>query len=185
VIARFTLLLLLVSPVNLLGQTESAVENAPADVPEVAEDVGAGSPCERINETDHDNPSAAEQDSGACQKGASLSNYNQDIPTTSNSKTAEADLISSEAVKPAIFPIDVVHDRFAGIYRLKERINDTLDLAFSVDYTLLAQRASFTEGETNSGSSSVFRILGTWLRVGDPEGTSGVLVWKTETRNPI
>ena len=121
-----------------------------------------------------------------CGKGRSLSNYVRDVPvTTESGKSVEADLIDSDTAKPAIFPIDVVHDWFDGIYRLKEGINDTFGLAFSVDYTLLAQRASHTEGDTNTGSSSVFRILGTWLRVGDPKGTSGRLVWKTETRNPI
>jgi len=166
----------------LLAQVD--VQAEPAQVVKVASE----------SETDCINPAAGEsQDqadgnvrTGKCKQDTSLSNYSEDIGSSpNNTKTVEADLISSDTVKPALFPIDLVHDRFAGIYRFKERINDTFRLAFSVDYTVLAQRASHTEGETNTGSSSVFRILGTWLRFGDPDKVMGNLVWKTETRNPI
>jgi hypothetical protein len=166
----------------LLGQSNIETEASGND--------GAGASLEVDCKQDADDESMSEDELAAfreqCGKGRSLSNYVRDVPATSESgKSVEADLIDSDTVKPAIFPIDVVHDRFDGIYRLKERINDTFGLAFSVDYTLLAQRATYTEGETNTGSSSVFRILGTWLRLGDPKGLYGTLVWKTETRNPI
>lgn len=122
----------------------------------------------------------------ACSEGDSLSNYAETIALDqTHGKSVESELINNDTVKPAIFPLDVVHDRFGGIYRLKKHINESIGLAFSVDYTLLAQRASYTEGAVSTGSSSVFRILGSWLRFGDADKTQGVLIWKTETRNPI
>jgi porin len=183
-----TLLLFLASPARLYAQTDISAENSSENVTkaeQTANDEGEP-PCEMDSDAEPEDESATQRDSRGCTSGDSLSNYSATIAAdVNNSKTVESDLISSDTIKPAIFPIDVVHSRFAGIYRLKERIHDTFGLAFSVDYSLLAQRASHTEGEANSGSSSVFRILGTWLRMGDRDGTNGVLVWKTETRNPI
>jgi porin len=49
----------------------------------------------------------------------------------------------------------------------------------------LVQRSSFTKSGENIASSQVIRFYGTWLRFGSPEGNSGRLVWKTETRNPF
>ena len=107
------------------------------------------------------------------------------IPIRPKVNSVEAELISADTVKPAIFPIDHVHSRFAHAYKFKEDINDRFGLAWSMDYTMLVQHASYTESGQDTASSGVIRILGTWLRLGDRDHTSGNLVWKTETRNPL
>ena len=139
-------------------------------------------PANRLIQPTRDDPSGLESEPADCAVGDSLANYKHSAKSVSNSKSVEADLARSDTVKPAIFPIDVIHSRLAGIYRLKERINDTIGLAFSVDYSVLAQHVSYSESEDNTGSSSVFRILGTWLHFGDLDGTSGRV--GVENRNP-
>ena len=195
--ALFYLIIILLSAgsATLYGQVDTTTEHASTNetqaVTDVEKDSDSGNedgddfPCEQADSANPDDPSALESGPTDCAAGDSLSNYKHSEKSVSNSKSVEADLASSDTVKPAIFPIDVVHSRLAGIYRLKERINDTIGLAFSVDYTVLAQHVSYSESEDNTGSSSVFRILGTWLHFGDLDDTSGRLVWKTETRNSI
>jgi porin len=167
---------------DLLGQSEDS-GGQPQD-PVSVEDTPAD--CSRLDSDEQMDAQERKDLSARCRPERGMSSYLESvIPTPGETQSVEADLADSDKVKPAIFPIDVVHNRLDGFYWLKERVNDVFGLAFSIDYTLLAQRVSHSDSDTNTGSSSVFRILGTWLRVGDPKGTSGHLVWKTETRNPI
>ena len=129
--------------------------------------------------------------------GVALTKHEETDPDQASSKPVETDLVdaSSKAVetdladanqfKPAIFPIDLLHSRLGHFYLFKDRVKDTLGLAFNIDYSVLAQHASFTKSGKDTGASGVFRILGTWLRVGTREGDNGHLVWKMETRNHL
>ena len=103
----------------------------------------------------------------------------------SSSKSVEADLAEDNTLKPAIFPLDPIESRLRHLYKFKDRVQEASGLKWGVDYTVLMQHASFTESGEDTASSSVFRILGTWLDVGDRDKAHGKLVWKMETRNPI
>jgi porin len=183
-IRRLILFLILVNSTLLQAQTESeedTLEEAKANArPAIA--------CARPKDSDSGDTATPEPDPDGCQVGDSLSDYDQSIPATSeseNTKSVETELIRDDTVKPAIFPIDHVHSRLCHVYKFKEDVNDRFGLAWGVDYSILYQHASFTQSGRDTASSSVFRFLGTWLRLGDREGTSGNLVWKVETRNPI
>lgn len=181
--------LMLAAPTYVSGQTTINDDNAATIDAEVSVEAASAeqqdSECTPGDEVDPDDPAATETDSANCADANSLSNYDQHIDKSDSSKTVQSELLSSDTIKPAVFPIDLVHSRFAGIYRLKERVHRRFGLAFSVDYSALVQHASFTQSGEDTASSSVFRILGTWLHVGDRDGTNGFLAWKTETRNPI
>jgi len=120
-----------------------------------------------------------------CEPGASLTNYEDTDPGQTSSKSVESDLASDNQIKPAVFPVDLLHSKLVHFYSFKDRVNDTLRLAFNIDYSVLAQHASYTQSGEDTGISGAFRILGTWLRVGTREGNNGHLVWKMETRNPL
>jgi len=183
-ISRLLILFFLVNSTLLQAQTQSedgTLEEAKANArPTIA--------CARPDGPvtgDNTNP---EPDPDGCQAGDSLSDYDQTIPATTesdNTKSVETELVRDDTVKPAIFPIDHVHSRLSHVYKFKEDVNDRFGLAWGVDYSILYQHASFTQSGRDTASSSVFRILGTWLRLGDRDGTSGNLVWKVETRNPV
>jgi porin len=183
------LLLILAAPSCVFGQTIANDENAAATDVEVSVDITSAeqqdSKCSPGDGFDPDDPATSETDSVSCADGDSLSNYETTDKGDHSAKTVDAELSSSDTIKAAIFPIDAFHSNFAGFYGLKDKINSRFGLAFSVDYTTLMQHSSFTESNENTASSSVFRILGTWLRLGDRDGTNGHLVWKMETRNPI
>jgi porin len=188
-LARLLILLTLVCSTLLHAQTESeedTLEEAKANTrPAIA--------CARPEGAASGDTATPEPDPEGCQVGDSLSDYDQTIPAppdsddtdADESKSVEADLIRGDTVKPAIFPIDHVHSRLSHVYKFKEDVNDRFGLAWGVDYSILYQHASFTQSGRDTASSSVFRILGTWLRLGDRDGTSGNLVWKVETRNPV
>ena len=141
--------------------------------------------CAPADDKDPADRADPEPDSAACRSGDSLSNYDQSLSDTSSGKSVEAELVRDDTVKPAVFPIDVVHSRLAPFYNLKDKINNIFGLTWGTDLSVLAQHSSFTESGEDTAASSVFRILGTWLRIGDRDGAMGNLVWKMETRNPI
>ena len=120
-----------------------------------------------------------------CQAGDSLSEYDRLISELNSGKSVEAEIVVNDTVKPAVFSYDVLHNSLHGFYEKKKKLHDAIGLAWSVDYSILVQHASFTESGEDTASSSVFRVYGTWLRFGDRGGTMGNLVWKIETRNPI
>ena len=181
---RLCVLLILLNSTLLQAQTESSgdtLEEVKAkDRPAIA--------CARPTDSTSGELATPEPDPEGCQPGDSLSDYDQNIPADADShhnKSVESELVRDDTVKPAIFPIDHVHSRFTHLYKFKEDVNDRFGLRWAVDYSIMYQHASFTQSGRSTGSSSVFRILGTWLRFGDRDKTSGNLVWKMETRNPI
>lgn len=111
--------------------------------------------------------------------------HGQPLPGEDLGKTVEEEVEFQSTLKPAIFSIDPLSKRFNRTYNLKDDIYDTFGLKFNIDYSVLVQHSNFTEDGNDTASSSVFRILGTWLHIGDPDGTNGNLVWKVETRNSI
>ena len=100
-------------------------------------------------------------------------------------KSVEADLENSNTIKPALFAYDALHSKLTGFYDFKEFLKDSIGFRFTTDYTALLQRASSTPSGERDAGSDVFRLLGTWLRVGDRSGNSGHLAWKIETRTRI
>ena len=113
--------------------------------------------------------------------GESLSNYAKSTVVTGGAKSVDAELVAADRVKTAIFPIDVIHSRLKGYYTLKDRLHDRFGLRFNIDFSAIAQYATFSTTEQNA-SSTVFRVLGSWLNVGDPAEISGSLIWKFEAR---
>ena len=184
-IANLMLSLILVNPSSLHGQEGIAGESAQEYAVEGETLAKKKLPCKKSDDLGSNDLSSAVPGSEDCKEDDSLSNYDQTSVDTATAKSVEAELISSDTKKKAIYPVDEVHYIFTGLYSLKDKIHDRIGLAFSVDYSTLMQYASFTESGNDTAASSVFRILGTWLAYGDPEGTSGLLVWKTETRNSL
>jgi porin len=181
---RLFVLLFLLSSAPVKAQTESAEdaleEDRANDRPVIA--------CARPADSTSGESTVPEPDPEGCQPGDSLSDYDRTDPPepdAPHNKSVESELARDDTVKPAIFPIDHVHSRLTHLYKFKEDVNNRFGLAWAMDYSILYQHASFTQSGRDTGSSSVFRILGTWLRLGDRDKTSGNLVWKMETRNPI
>jgi len=163
-ISRLLILFFLVNSTLLQAQTESeedTLEEAKAKVrPAIA--------CARPEDFVAGDASEVEPDPDGCQVGDSLSDYQETIPATDdteNTKSVETELVRDDTVKPAIFTIDHVHSRFSHVYKLKEDVNSRFGLAWGVDYSILYQHASYTKSGRDDASSSVFRILGTWLRM--------------------
>jgi porin len=182
--SRLFVLLFILCTAPLQAQTESE-EDALEEDKAVARPVIA---CARPDPAFPGDSTAFGPDPKGCKPGESLADYERTYPPEPDSphnKAVESELARDDTVKPAIFPIDHVHSRFTHLYKFKEDVNDRFGLAWAVDYSILYQHASFTQSGRDTGSSSVFRILGTWLRFGELDKTSGNLVWKMETRNPI
>jgi len=157
------------NPAILHAQTDPASDSEPANAEAVIEDV----PCP--------------PDTDDCESGQTLAyeEEEQEKVTDASSKSVESDLATDNMLKPAIFPLDPIEVRLNRFYEFKDRVQQSSGLKWAVDYTVLMQHASFTESGEDTASSSVFRILGTWLNVGDRDKAHGKLVWKMETRNPI
>ena len=177
-------LLLQLNPSCVHGQFDSATKTEAEEAPPQLEE---RLDCKPLAVSESADPGASESDSTRCRAAYSLSNLDEaPADTTDDSvKSVESELVRNNTVKPAIFPIDPIHTRLRGLYDFKERVHEASGLTWGVDYSILMQHASFTKSGEDTASSSVFRILGTWLRVGDRGTTFGNLVWKMETRNPI
>jgi len=115
----------------------------------------------------------------------SLSNFIKTVEEGGSAKSVQADLVSSDTIKPAIFPLDRVHPTLKHYYALREKTHESLGLAFTMDYSALIQRASWVQGDDRTGFSQAMRFLGKWLTFGKPESTAGSLVWKIEGRDNI
>ena len=95
-------------------------------------------------------------------------------------KSVFSDLLESRLPRPSLFP--------AAGAKLQQRVNDfregldVFDLDTSTDYSFLLQHASDTLTGDPTAAGQVFRVLGTWLNIGNPEGRHGRLVWKGEYR---
>lgn len=123
--------------------------------------------------------------SSDCDQNTSLSNFSETIGTGSSAKSVEGELLANDKIKPAIFPIDLIHSRLRPYYTLREEANERLGLTFATDYTALIQHASFTKSDEDTASGHVFRFYGTWLGFGDRKSAMGNLVWKAEVRSSI
>ena len=93
-------------------------------------------------------------------------------------------MVSIDEKKKPVFDVDLLGQPILGSTNIKERINSGTGLAFSVDYSILMQHASFSTTERD-GASSVFRVYGSWLAIGDAADSSGSLVFKYEHRGAI
>ena len=100
-----------------------------------------------------------------------------------SAQSVESDLHDSNTIKPAIFEYDPIESHLTGFYDFSRGVNDSIGLRFTSDYSALFQQASSTISGDREAASYVFRVLGTWLRVGERERNSGVLVWKVEVRD--
>jgi len=109
--SRVFLFLILMNSNLLLAQTSSG-EDSSEDAKASARPAIA---CARPEDSDSGEKEVPEPDPEGCQVGDSLSDYDETIPADpdfSDSKSVEAELISADTVKPAIFPIDHVHSRW-------------------------------------------------------------------------
>jgi porin len=135
---------------------------------------------------DPNSPTMVVQEGRKCRLPGTMANYQPTRATEGRSEqSVEAELISNNQMKPSLIPLDFVHYAFSPIYDFKDRINDTIGLAFGIDYSALVQRANYTESGHNTAASQVLRVFGTWLQIGETDGNMGLLVWKTETRGAM
>lgn len=101
---------------------------------------------------------------------------------SASSQSVEADIVESDTLKSAVFPMDEAGAQRSVYYRFRDKVRKKIGLDFTTDYSFLFQNATDTlSGEDNAGSQ-VFRFLGTWLNIGEKTGTHGRLVWKFEYR---
>ena len=135
---------------------------------------------------DPNNPTVVVQQGKKCRLPGTLANYQPTSPQENRSEqSVEAELTVNNQLKPSIIPLDFVHYAFSPISNFKDRSNDTIGLAFGIDYSALLQHANYTESGQNTAASQVLRVYGTWLQVGETDGNMGLLVWKTETRGAM
>jgi porin len=116
---------------------------------------------------------------------ASVSDYRQTVPPDQSDKSVSADLITSDTLKPAFFPMDEDAAKNNSYYQFRGWVKEQFGLAFTTDYSALYQHASATIEGNDDAASHVFRVLGTWLDVGEPTGAHGRLVWKGEYRGAL
>jgi porin len=95
-------------------------------------------------------------------------------------KSVLSDLSERELITNSVFPA-IGSALLAPIYKFRDNL-DIFELNFSTDYSNLVQHASSTLSGEDTAASQVFRILGTWLSIGDADGAHGHLVWKGEYR---
>ena len=114
----------------------------------------------------------------------SKSNYAETVPVGGGAQTVAADLVAADTHKNVLFDVDWIHSQFPNFYSKKESVNSKLGIALNADYSILTQHASFSATEQDA-ASSVFRIYGNWLAVGDKNEGSGNLVFKYEYRGAI
>ena len=116
---------------------------------------------------------------------ASESSYQETISVAGGgSSSVGAELVNLDKEVSPLLNIDF-ELRFTD--RLKDRkhtFNSRTGIAFSVDYSFLAQQASSSSTEKSAGSD-VFRVFGNWMALGDLLGTNGNLVFKYEHRAAI
>jgi porin len=116
--------------------------------------------------------------------GSSKSGYVETVPSAGGAKSVDSELIANNRRNHPIFDVDWIHKLLPAHYNNKKKINQKTGIAYSIDYTLLAQNASHSTVDQD-GASSVFRIYGNWLAMGDKAGMSGNLVFKFEHRGTI
>ncbi len=164
---------------EIVDAAKEAEEQPPESIPDVS--ATAASQEEQPPESISDiSGTAADQESQPPESDADK--LDTDVEKHSV-QSVEADLVHSDQIKPAIFAFDPLESRFTPYYKFKHNISNTFSLKFTTDYSILYQRASSTLSGEESAASDVFRILGTWLSIGDRAANHGTLVWKTEVRN--
>ena len=125
-----------------------------------------------------------EGEPGAAGTAATASGYAETVSVAGGDKSVTAELVSADADVVPLLDIDVSLRFTDWLKERKHRFNSRTGIAFSVDYTFLAQQASSSLAEKDA-ASDVFRIFGNWMAFGDILGTNGSLVFKYEHRAAI
>jgi len=106
-------------------------------------------------------------------------------PGGGGSKSVSAELIDGDRIFDAIFDNNLLGKLGSDYYRFKESFNERTGIAYNVDYSVMASRASFSSTGDKSGSSSVFRVYGAWHVLGDDFNSGGSLIFKYEHRAAV
>jgi len=126
----------------------------------------------------------AQTNAGGEETPQSKAGYVETVPIDGGSKSVAAELVDADKKQEALFDVDWIDTLIPGLYDSKARLNSWAGIAANVDYSILAQHASFSTTDQDA-ASSVFRIYGSWLVVGNKQETSGNLVFKYEHRGAI
>ena len=101
------------------------------------------------------------------------------------SKSVSAELIDGDQIFDSMLNFDLLNTLRTDYYRFKKSLNEQTGIAYSVDYSVLATRASFSSTDDEDAASSVFRIYGAWHVLGDNFNSGGSLIFKYEHRGAI
>jgi len=101
------------------------------------------------------------------------------------SKSVSAELVDGDRVFDSIFRTNLMSTLGSDYYRFKKSLNERTGIAYNVDYSLLATRASYSSTDDESAASSVFRVYGAWHVLGDNFNSGGNLIFKYEHRGAI
>ena len=112
------------------------------------------------------------------------SDYSETVPAAGGSSSVGAELIDDDQRKDPLFDVDFSNVLFPNFHERKKKFHQRTGIAFNTDYSLLAQRASFSFTERDA-ASQVFRLYGSWLAKGRKFENSGNLVFKFEYRGSI
>jgi len=116
----------------------------------------------------------------------SKSGYSDSVNSAGGgSKTVSAELVDGDRIFDAVFGRKLVGKLGSDYYRFKKSVNERTGIAFNVDYSVLASRASFSSTDDEDAASSVFRVYGAWHVLGDHFNSGGSLIFKYEHRGAI
>jgi len=106
-------------------------------------------------------------------------------PVGGGAKTVSAELVDGDRIFDSLWASNYMRDFGSGYYRFKKKFNERTGIAYNVDYSVLASRASFSSTGDEDAASSVFRIYGAWHVLGDNFNSGGSLIFKYEHRGAI
>ncbi|MDX2462335.1 MAG: hypothetical protein QNM00_19850, partial [Gammaproteobacteria bacterium] len=116
----------------------------------------------------------------------SKSGYSDTVNTGGGgSKSVSAELIDGDRIFDAVFGSDLLGKLGSDYYGFKKSFNERTGIAYNVDYSVLASRASFSSTDDEDAASSVFRVYGAWHVLGDNFNSGGSLIFKYEHRGAI
>ena len=109
----------------------------------------------------------------------------EDLSVTGGATSVNAELVSDDQYKNALFEFDYSSKIFKEYYNFKKNLNNKYNIAVGLDYMFLNQFASFSYSDKQA-ASGIFRFFGSWTAIKDKDNNAeGLLVFKIENRHKI
>jgi len=138
-----------------------------------------------VSEKESEEPKEESQELGE-EAEKSKSGYSDTVDAGGGgSKSVSAELVDGDRVFDSIFRTNLMSTLGSDYYRFKKSLNERTGIAYNVDYSLLATRASYSSTDDESAASSVFRVYGAWHVLGDNFNSGGSLIFKYEHRGAV